>query len=944
MKEKYILNLSKSIFSILLELWVPSSIINSITKTMGLTTADVIADQIKAKKINRELDELVDSFLIKHYEVFETESINLTEDERNIVISLLNDSLNLYVLSNDYIVAINIDENKIIRQLLSKIDTKLYEEKIVSIFERVLRDLISKLILIKSELPDFQLYVDRKILNNQDNIMSNVELILKRINDMKLSLENDDIDNFIIENYKKLLFDKLSKIEIFGISTKNINKKYDIEKSYTRLSYDSYSHNINNIDIYEALKRSNRLLFLGGAGSGKTTLLKWLSRGIIKNNLQGLHNDKIPLFIKLRDYSHKELPPLTDIPYEYFNNLDNLGPREWIRTQIKNSNVMLLIDGIDELDIKNRNKFYDWLDSILKLHNDMSIIMSSRYYALDEIENRSIDFHKLTILPLSSIQVEKLITQWFISMIDDKDERDLYISKLLQKIRQSNQLKKLATNPLLCSMICALYLDSNENIPDDRIQLYKECIDMLLEKRDVERGILHEEKFPNLSLRLKTKIISSIAYWYSKNGESEVNKVLLLDKIGHIIQNYSNDISSTAPSVILDYFTNRTSILRYTTESTIDFPHKTFQEYLSAIEVNSEHDFKLMLTKKNEDYWREIIILACGLATEKNAGIIINDIYEASIKEKNNYYLFLSVSCLNECLKIDKSLREKINDSIKQLIPVKSITEASNIATAKDMVVPYLTNYKYENLNDIKLCIRALGYIGTDNAMEGIVSFKEYFNDSIAKTLLLVWKHFDIESFASKVLSSLKKIKIDLTYIDIINLKYLDGIEDLSFTHNGKTKNLQFLSNFKKLKKLDLGDIHSLGNVTFFEDLFLLNSLIIRNYKGSFSMRLLRNSKEIQSLSLIGFNIIDNLDSCEFQYLEKLNIRKLKTKLSINKLHANNLKIIYIDNGKFDYNTIEAFVALPTLEHLYVDDKNYLMYKKYFDKKHFEVHISKSKS
>ena len=50
-------------------------------------------------------------------------------------------------------------------------------------------------------------------------------------------------------------------------------------------------------------------------------------------------------------------------------------------------------------------------------------------------------------------------------------------------------LRALTVSPLLCALVCALNRERRTQLPRDRMEIYEAALDMLLERRDRERGV-----------------------------------------------------------------------------------------------------------------------------------------------------------------------------------------------------------------------------------------------------------------------------------------------------------------------------------------------------------------------------------------------------------------------------------------------------------------------
>ena len=54
---------------------------------------------------------------------------------------------------------------------------------------------------------------------------------------------------------------------------------------------------------------------------------------------------------------------------------------------------------------------------------------------------------------------------------------------LMTILRNRPPVRSLATSPLLCAMICALHRERSEQLPQDRMELYRVALELLLERR-----------------------------------------------------------------------------------------------------------------------------------------------------------------------------------------------------------------------------------------------------------------------------------------------------------------------------------------------------------------------------------------------------------------------------------------------------------------------------
>src|SRR5207302_7338323 len=94
--------------------------------------------------------------------------------------------------------------------------------------------------------------------------------------------------------------------------------------------------------------------------------------------------------------------------------------------------------------------------------------------------------------------------------------------RLKEEVRRNRSKRILATNPLLCAMLCALNRERHQQLPSDRIELYEACCELLIERRDVERHIsLAQYSAAALSYTQKRLLLADLAYWFVRNGWTE---------------------------------------------------------------------------------------------------------------------------------------------------------------------------------------------------------------------------------------------------------------------------------------------------------------------------------------------------------------------------------------------------------------------------------------
>src|SRR5262249_7367789 len=113
----------------------------------------------------------------------------------------------------------------------------------------------------------------------------------------------------------------------------------------------------SGVRVETALSGGSRILVRGEAGSGKTTLLRWLAvtaaRGSFAGDLKSW-NGVVPVLIKLRSYGSRPLPKPNELLDDAAGPLSSVVPANWIDRQLEAGRMLLMVDGVDELQPKDR--------------------------------------------------------------------------------------------------------------------------------------------------------------------------------------------------------------------------------------------------------------------------------------------------------------------------------------------------------------------------------------------------------------------------------------------------------------------------------------------------------------------------------------------------------------------------------------------------------------
>jgi predicted NACHT family NTPase len=391
------------------------------------------------------------------------------------------------------------------------------------------------------------------------------------------------------------------------IDINKLEEGFDLE-NFDRLGW-SKSKN-KRVEGFQAVLDYNKLMVLGKPGAGKTTFLKYLA---IQCNNGHFLKDCVPVFIPLKEFAETELdnqtqPGLLDYISQRLGECEVIENQSKTEQLLKAGRVFVLLDGLDEVREQHR-------DRIIKEIRDFSQKFSlSRFVITCRIaanEYTFTDFVDVEVADFALEQIKKFAKCWFkIKKLDD------YTKDFIQQLEDNPQIKELATNPLLLTLLCLEFEDSR-SFPANRAQLYKRATETLLRRWDDKRGIDRgEEVYKQLSVKRKEDLLSQIAYSTFSENHYFFKRGIVENHIADYISNLPNapteqlDIDSEA--VLKSIEAQHGLLVEFATDI-YSFSHSTFQEYFTAQHIVNKKKLPELVEHITEKRWREVFLLTAGL-------------------------------------------------------------------------------------------------------------------------------------------------------------------------------------------------------------------------------------------------------------------------------------------------------------------------------------------
>lgn len=508
-----------------------------------------------------------------------------------------------------------------------------------------------------------------------------------------------------------------------------------------------------------ALAGQRRVLLRGVAGSGKTTLVQWLAVRAARDG-----DGTIPFVLPLRTLIRRgPLPEPGRFLAAAGNPLADRQPDGWAAGVLGAGRALVMVDGIDEISERERDQVRDWLRDLLIAYPGNSWLVTSRPSAVADSWLAGEGFTELTLSPMSRDDITSFVTRWHTAAgagCEDPEERerlDGYRRSLLTAIATKQDLARLATNPLMCGLICALHRDRRGYLPHGRRELYEAGLAMLLADRDQRRDIGAPDGI-ELAAEPQIQLLQRLAYWLIRNGRSELDRShaerLLADALPAVP---SAAAQGDAPA-ILRHLLVRSGLLREPAPGTVEFVHRTFQDYLGARRLVEEWDIGLLIEKAADTQWEDVVRMAVAQGRPRERAEILTALIargDADETVRPRVHL-LAMACLEHATELDPAVRSAVEERAAAFLPPRTVEAATRLADDVGPIVLELLPGP-EGLDDetARAVVVTASRLSTDAAIGLLRRFRDHGSLRVRSQLTWCWHRFEAKRYFDDVIRHL---------------------------------------------------------------------------------------------------------------------------------------------------------------------------------------------
>jgi predicted NACHT family NTPase len=352
----------------------------------------------------------------------------------------------------------------------------------------------------------------------------------------------------------------------------------------------------------------SKLMILGKPGAGKTTFLKRIA---ILCKLGQFLADRVPIFITLKAFAEEpQQPSLLQYIHDQFA-LNEISDQEITKTLLRQGRAIVLLDGLDEVRQADNDRVLKEIDKVSTQYDANYFVITCRIAANEYKFER---FTEVEVADFDEKQITEFANKWF----QDKDP--IKAKEFVEKLQENQQIKELATSPLLLTLLCLLFAESTD-FPSNRSELYQEGVNVLLKRWDGTRRIERQQVYKKLSYERKEDLLSTIAFTTFESGnyffKQEPAKTYIRDYIQNLPNAKTDEEALLLDSeAILQSIEAQHGLLLERARGIYSFSHLTFHEFFTARHIalsrNPQQAFQQLVSHITDKRWREVFLLTVG--------------------------------------------------------------------------------------------------------------------------------------------------------------------------------------------------------------------------------------------------------------------------------------------------------------------------------------------
>lgn len=347
--------------------------------------------------------------------------------------------------------------------------------------------------------------------------------------------------------------------------------------------------NISNATIEKLEAESKYIIIEGTGGIGKSMLLTHL---FLSSAEKSADTGSTPFFLSLKNYKDTT-SGIVDFIWKSAREFDAVISQNDIIAALQEKNLVLLMDGLDEIQSTIRENFDTDLEAFIKSYPGNTIVITSRPV-----------FSFITYSKFSVFDIQELTKEQALELVQklefwDTAAKENFMKDLDRHLYTSHY--QFASNPLLLTIMLMTYTTFGE-VPAKMHVFYSKAYETMARLHDASKGTFKRKLHSKLTPEEFAKYFAEFCARTYTEEVLEFTERTFSAYMAKVLKDSYAEFTGVQPRDFLLDLTDNLCIM-YREGEKYYFIHRSFQEYFAAVHFASSYDNKL---KKVGDFFERM--------------------------------------------------------------------------------------------------------------------------------------------------------------------------------------------------------------------------------------------------------------------------------------------------------------------------------------------------